>query len=421
MLLASPPDRILEALADERLLDPKRFEQLTSEILPQCDDWNIVSQELVYRQWLTPYQMSKIMRGKTSDLILGSYVLCEPVGEGAMGVIYKARNWKLDTTAAVKIIRSHRSCDPAAVARFFREIRTLGTIRHPNILHALDADYEPTHGRLYYAMEFVPGLDLGRLLHKHGVLSIETACLYLAQLANGLGHLSAHGLVHRDVKPNNVLVSADGTCVKLGDFGLARFDRPPDDEENAGLTRQGIVIGTPDYISPEQIRGSRYVDIRSDLYSLGCTFYHMLTGQVPFADTDNISKLSSHLERDPIPVEQLRADVPPAIADIVRRLMAKRPRDRFQDPMELRLALAPYVGMPGDTLVDVAAQTVEDGGAPLEASPTRTEEFAPNEIPLVTTAQPTRSIKEIIYDWLGRLHWLIAAILAGTALGLLAR
>lgn len=421
MIGISPSDGVLDALADERLLDPARFELLHRDILPHCDHWNILSQELVYRGWLTPFQMSKIMRGKTADLFLGSYVLVEPVGEGAMGVIYKARHWKFDTTVAVKVIRSRRSRDPAAVARFFREIHTLAAIRHPNILHAIDADYDSATGRLYYSMEFVPGLDLGRLLHKHGALSIETACLYVAQLANGLGHLSAHGLVHRDVKPNNVLVAADGSCVKLGDFGLARFDRPPEDEADAGLTQQGIVIGTPDYISPEQIRGSHYVDIRSDLYSLGCTFYHMLTGQVPFPDLDSVGKLTSHLDREPLPVEALRADIPLALAQIVRRLMAKRPRDRFQDPVELRQALAPFVALPGDTLTDVAAPTLDDQPTPLEAAPERTEEFAPSEIQLVTAKPAAPRLKDIIYDWLGRLHWLIAALLAGTALGLLAR
>jgi serine/threonine protein kinase len=270
-------------------------------------------------------------------------------------------------------------------------------------------------------MEFVPGLDLGRVLQRHGALAIDTACQYVSQVASGLAHLSAHGLVHRDVKPNNILVTADGTSVKLADFGLARFDRPADDSESDGLTQIGVVIGTPDYIAPEQIRGSRYVDIRSDLYSLGCTFYHMLTGQVPFPDADNVGKLAGHMEREPVPVECWRPAVPPALADIVQRLMAKRPRDRFQDPQELRSALAPFLIPTGDTLSDAASATLDEGVPAPEASPERTEEFAVQDIPLVAVPEQPRTLKEIIYYWLGRLHWLIAALLAGTALGLLTR
>src|SRR5207244_1504124 len=161
-----------------------------------------------------------LLQGRGKELVLGSYVLLEPVGEGGMGCVYRSRNWKLGTAAAVKVIRQKRANDPAAVERFLREVRAMGAISHAHVVHALDADFED--GRLYYAMEYVPGTDLGRLLVERGALPIEIACRYAAQIAQALWHISSLGLVHRDVKPGNILVTQDGSSVKIVDLGLAR-------------------------------------------------------------------------------------------------------------------------------------------------------------------------------------------------------
>ena len=201
------------------------------------------------------------------------------------------------------------SSRPASVERF-RARLAQSAIRHPNIVGALDAGFQD--GRLYFAMEYVPGTDLATHLLDRGALPIETACRYAAQLAEGLQHISSLGLVHRDVKPGNILVTEDGSTVKLVDLGLARFDHPDWEIEGSDLTQVGMMIGTPDYVSPEQIRDSRAADIRSDLYSLGCTLYHMLTGRVPFAGPDVRDKLYLQQASDPIPL-RICSRHPPAL------------------------------------------------------------------------------------------------------------
>lgn len=416
------PVGIVDVLDDVRLISRARLEVLTSELLPVCDDWHILGRELVYRGWLTPFQVQWLAQGRGRELLLGSYVLLDQIGEGGMGQVFRCRNWKLGTIAAVKIIRRKRVDDPSAVERFLREVRALAAIHHPHVVHALDADFED--GRLYCAMEYVSGIDLGRLLQERGALPIETACRYAAQLAQALWHISSLGLVHRDVKPGNVLVTEDGSSVKLVDMGLARFDHPDWEAAASHLTQVGIMIGTPDYVAPEQIRDSRRADIRSDLYSLGCTFYHMLTGQAPFAGSDTVGKMHLHQTAEPTPVEQLRPDVPPSVAAVVRQLMAKKPRDRYQDPGEVAATLRPYLLAVGETLTDAASPTLP--GHPVvspEWELPRTDEIPVDNLPLVTeqTVQVDvrpQTWRTWVVDWLNRLHWLIAAVIAGIAMGL---
>jgi eukaryotic-like serine/threonine-protein kinase len=419
MRLVSPATEIVERLADPRLLPPARFDELVATILPRCDDWRIVGPELIYRGWLTPFQALLLHRGRGDELVLGSYVLLEPLGEGGMGHVYRARNWKFDTFVAVKVIRPDRAAERGSAGRFLREVRAHGAICHPHLVHAVDAGLDG--GRLYCAMEYVPGTDLGRLLRDRGALSVEIAWRYTNQLAAALSHISALGLVHRDVKPANVLVTADGSAVKLGDLGLARSDRP--EYIHAGLTRIGVMVGTPDYIAPEQIRDSRAADIRSDLYSLGATLYHMLTGRPPFDGLGTMDKLRHHQEVDPVPVEALRPDVPAELATVVRTLLAKRPRDRYQDPAEVASALRARFPAPGDTVTDAAAQTVPDLFVPVPECPLpRTDEIPIDHLRLVTeetiSAEPApQTWQEWGLHWANRLHWLIAALIAGTAMG----
>lgn len=422
MHVAATTPSIVEALDDPRLLSCARFDELVSDLLPKCDNWNVLARELVYRGWLTPFQMAMLLDGRGSELILGSYVLTELLGEGGMGRIYRAQNWKLGTLAAVKVIRSERARDPASAERFLREVRALGAIRHPHMVHALDADVEG--GRLYCAMEYVSGMDLGRLLHERGALPIETAGRYASQLADVLRCIAARGLVHRDVKPSNVLVSEDGSIVKLVDLGLARFDHPDWDVSRSDLTQLGMMIGTPDYVAPEQIRDSHGADIRSDLYSLGCTFYHMLTGRPPFDGMSAVDKLWHHQTAEPAPVESLRPDVPPPVAAIIRTLLAKKPRDRYQDPGEVVAALRPYLIHGQDTITDESANTIPGHPvvAPAIALP-RTEEIPVAHLGLVAEEVPHAAVappswKAWGMDWLNRLHWLVAALIAGVAMGI---
>ena len=259
-----------------------------------------------------------------------------------------------------------------------------------------------------------------QLLVDRGALPIEAACRYAAQLADGLQHISSLGLVHRDVKPGNILVTEDGTTVKLVDLGLARFDHPNWDLPPSDLTQIGMMIGTPDYVSPEQIRDSRSADIRSDLYSLGCTLYHMLTGQVPFGGPHVRDKLYLQQASDPTPVEELRSDVPIGVAAVVRKLMAKKPRDRYQDPTEVAAVLRPYLIPSNETLTDAVAPTAP--GLPSGSSQwelPRTDEILAANLDMVLDERDTSRLTWCAWTtlWLNRLHFLIAALIAGLAMG----
>src|SRR5262249_21557893 len=214
---------------------------------------------------------------------------------------------------------------------------------HPNVAIAHDADQEgDTH---FFVMEYIEGEDLSRLVKRSGALPVGRACDYIRQAALGLQHAHERGLVHRDIKPSNLMLTkAQGLqplgLVKVLDLGLALLSLPG--EEGDALTREGSVMGTPDFMAPEQASDSHGVDIRSDLYSLGCTLYFLLTARVPFPGGSPLDKLVRHVSEEPAPVQSLRGDLPPELAAIVGRLMAKSPADRFQSPIELANALAHF-------------------------------------------------------------------------------
>ena len=269
---------LLDALRQYRLLDAAQLEELEA-LAGRFPDPKALAGELIRRGWLTPYQANQIFAGRGCELLLGSYVLLERLGEGGMGQVFKAQNWKLGKIVALKLIRKERLAKPDAVRRFQREVRAPPRLcRHPNIVHAYDADeIDGTH---LLVMEYVEGAtDLARLVKQNGPLPVAQACEYIRQAALGLQHAYERGLVHRDIKPHNLLLTADGQTVKVLDMGLARLDPLPGDDRSATMTQEGAVMGTPDYIAPEQALDSHTVDIRADLYSLGCTFYYLLTGK----------------------------------------------------------------------------------------------------------------------------------------------
>jgi eukaryotic-like serine/threonine-protein kinase len=336
MVIASTPS-LLDALRQYRLLEPVQLEELKS-LSARFPDPKTLAGELIRRSWLTPYQANQLLQGRGHELLLGSYVLLERLGEGGMGQVFKARNWKLGRVVALKLIRKERLDNPDAIHRFEREVRSAAALSHPNIVHADDADH--VGGTHLLVIEYVEGTDLAKLVKKNGPLPVAQACEYIRQAALGLQHAHERGMVHRDIKPANLLLTADGKTVKILDMGLARFDQPAgDDEKSSTMTQEGMVMGTPDYIAPEQAVESHTVDIRADLYSLGCTFYFLLTGRVPFRGGTFIQKINRHQFEEPPAIEGLRPEVPQEVAAIVRRLMAKKPDDRYQTPAEVATAL----------------------------------------------------------------------------------
>jgi tRNA A-37 threonylcarbamoyl transferase component Bud32 len=327
---------LVEALRLLRLLEPAQAAPLArlQEAYPEP---RALAAALIRRDWLTPYQANLLLRGRGGELLLGSYVLLQRLGAGGMGAVFKARNWKLGRVVAIKVIRKERLDKPDVVRRFHREIRAAAQLDHPNIVRALDAD--EVDGTHLLIMEYAPGADLGKLVKKHGPLPAEKACDYCRQAALGLQHAHQHGLVHRDVKPRNLLLTT-GSVVKVLDMGLARIDPGEAGDISSSMTQYGTVVGSVDYIAPEQAMNSHAVDGRADLYSLGCALYFLLTGRVPFPGGTAMEKLLKHRLEEPEAVERLRPGVPRGVAAVVRTLMAKRPEDRYPSAAAAAEALA---------------------------------------------------------------------------------
>jgi serine/threonine-protein kinase len=330
----------VDCLSQHNLLKTTQLEEVTADLQRRFPEPRALAAELLQRGWLTPYQVNQLLQGKGQDLVLGSYVLLERLGEGGMGQVFKARHSKLDRLVALKLIRKDHLDNPEAVRRFQREIQAVAKVAHPNIVLAYDADQAgDVH---FFVMEYIEGTDLAHLVLQSGPLAIPQACDYIRQAALGLQHACERGLVHRDIKPANLLLSKPGPLgtglgqIKVSDLGLARWRRGPGDESSTkALTREGTVLGTLDYVAPEQAADSHAADIRADLYSLGCAFYFLLTGQVPFPGGQAIEKLYRHRFEEPVPVEQLQPEVPPAVTAIIRKLMAKQPENRYQTPAAL--------------------------------------------------------------------------------------
>ncbi len=263
------------------------------------------------------------------------YRLVRLLGAGGMGAVYEAEHRVMQRPVALKVIKRAFTAEPAAVERFRREVRAAARLAHPNIVTTYDA--EDAGDRQFLVMEYVEGVSLGRLVKALGPGPVAAACAAVRQAALGLQHAHERGLVHRDIKPDNLLRCADGS-VKVLDFGLAALLA----ERGGGLTDTNVVMGTPDYMAPEQAEDSHNADIRADVYSLGCTLYYLLTGKVPYPAPTSVLKILAHRER-PLPaIRKARPDVPPELARVVARMMAKRPEDRYQTPAEAAAALEPF-------------------------------------------------------------------------------
>jgi serine/threonine-protein kinase len=313
---------------------------------PRFPSGEALATELARRGWLTPLQARWLARGHGRRLVVGQYTLLDRAGQGGMGDVFLAVHRRLGRRAALKVVRPDRAALPGFRERFLREVRALGRLDHENVVHAYDAG---AWGRGWYlAMEYVPGPDLRQLL-SDGPLPPGRACEYARQAALGLGHLHDRGLVHRDVKPANLSLASGGRRVKVLDAGLVREREGQDD----GLTRAGVLVGTPDYAAPEQVADSRRAGRRADQYALGCTLYHLLTGRVPFPDGNPVARAVARLRGTPRPAGDLRPGLPAGLVAAVGRLLARRPQDRFPDMGAAAEALAPFAvpesAGPGDT------------------------------------------------------------------------
>jgi serine/threonine protein kinase len=336
---------LFERLRQCSLLDEDRLDELASLPESQDPDPRALGRTLLRRGWLTRFQINQVAQGRGKDLNVGPYQILDRLGEGGMGQVFQARHQHMQRIVALKVIRKEKLANEDAVKRFYQEIQAAAQLHHPNIVVAYDAG--PAGNTHYFAMEFVEGTDLAAHVHYSGPLGSGQACQYIRQAALGLQHAFERGLVHRDIKPANLLLGqeASGTpVVKLLDLGLARLQTPGGAAEK-GLTRTGQVMGTPDYLAPEQAMDSRSADVRSDLYSLGCTFYFLLTGHPPFSGESLAQVLLKHQVAEVEPPANGWGAIPTGVQAILRKLLAKKPEDRFQTPQELVDALAPFRGM----------------------------------------------------------------------------
>jgi len=271
---------------------------------------------------------------------LRDYRIVREIGHGGMGSVYEALHERLDRTVAVKVLGASLVSDEQARSRFEREMKAVGRLDDPHIVRATDAGEES--GMHYLVMEFVDGVDVSALI-RPGAMTVCNACEIIRQAALGLSTVHQNDLVHRDIKPGNLMVTRAGR-VKLLDLGLALLQKRPLNED--GLTGTGQIMGTVDYMAPEQITNTHEVDGRADLYSLGCVFYHLLSGQAPFADDSHPSafeKLKSHAEREPASLATVRHDIPDTVLQLLSRLLVKDPTDRNMKPSELAAQLEPFV------------------------------------------------------------------------------
>lgn len=288
--------------------------------------------------WRGPHQgTGELLESRT----LGRYTLVRLLGRGGMGSVFKAVHAHLQRPVALKLLPESLTKNPMAVDRFRQEMIAVGKLDHPNIVRAHDADV--IDGRMFLVMELISGVDLGKLVRKHGPMSIQWACRMTRQATLGLHYAHQHGLVHRDVKPSNLMITKDGG-VKLLDLGLARLVTAEDQQDQNA--RAPIVMGTADFMAPEQGVNADLADARSDIYSLGCTLYALLAGRPPFSSDQPqtfFEKAKAHRTEPVPPLSNVRSDVPTALVKVIDTMLAKDPANRYQSAEEVAVALEPFV------------------------------------------------------------------------------
>lgn len=363
---------LLAWLSQNLFLNPQQVDELRAWVAGS-PDLHAFCKELLRRDWLTPFQVRHILKRGGETLIIGANRLHSRVGEGAMGQVYKAWNVRLGRMVAIKMLHAERALSGKAMDRFRREMQTAAALDHPNIVLLRDAD-ESNHVP-YLVMDYFDGIDLAAKVRAEGPQPIPQATEYIRQAAIGLQHAFERGIVHRDIKPSNILLvktSTGGVIVKILDFGLAKFER--DEDGVQPLTQAGRLIGTVDYISPEQAMDAHNADTRADIYSLGCALFYILTALPPFPGNSQLEKLTARIQGEP---PRLREHLPEAPADleaVLLKMLARDPDNRYQTPSEVAVALAPFC---------------DDGPLAIPDIPSATTSAGSTDIPLAHLVPPT--------------------------------
>lgn len=335
-------ERFLEIVAKSRLVEPdvlakftKKLHEKYGETLPQ--DAAKVAAAMVDAKLLTSWHTEKLLTGKYKGFFLGKYKLLGHIGTGGMSSVYLAEHVRMQDKRAIKVLPRTRVKDATYLARFQLEAKAIASLNHPNIVLAYDIDNEKdTH---YIVMEYVEGVDLQVLVRRDGPLEPSEAALLIAQAADGLQHAHQRGVIHRDVKPANLLLDLEGK-VRLLDMGLALV--AAQEEESLTVVHNENVLGTADYLAPEQALNSHTVDHRADIYGLGCTLYFLLTGKPPFPDGTLAQRIAKHQREMPPSIRKTRTDVPGELEGICVKMMQKEPQYRYQSAADVAEALRKF-------------------------------------------------------------------------------
>jgi serine/threonine-protein kinase len=332
-------DKFAELVRKSGLVTEERLNSVLEEISrDEAGDGDRLAERLVNDKLITPWQAGKLKEGKHKGFQLGKYKLLGLLGTGGMSSVYLAEHVLMQRRVAIKVLPQSRVDDSSYLARFRREAQAVAALDHPNIVRAYDIDNDGKNH--FIVMEYVEGRDLQATVKADGPLDYETAAEYIRQAAEGLQHAHDSNLIHRDVKPANLLLDNRGT-VKILDMGLARFT----DEANASLTRihDENVLGTADYLAPEQAKDSHTSDRRADIYGLGCTLYYLLTGHPPFREGTLAQRILKHQTEPPPSIYEDRPDAPPDLVDVCMRMMAKQPGARYQTAGEVADVLGKWL------------------------------------------------------------------------------
>lgn len=329
----------IDRLSQSGILSSEELNDVSATInMDEDADARRFAQELVEKRMLTDWQTRVLCGSEDGELSIGEYLILEHIGDGGMGRVYKARSRDTGKIVALKLLNPQSAADESAVRRFRREIETASRLKHPNIVATIGSGEE--QGHQYLVMEFVDGNDLASLVRNNEQLPVQTAVDCITRAAHGLIYSHAKQVIHRDIKPSNLLLSHSGE-IRVLDMGLARIagEIGPGDQTQTQITKTGSIMGTVDFMAPEQALNPKKADGRADIYSLGCTLYFLLTGEKPYPGETVMEVLVAHREA-PIPsLTSVRRDVPGSLEQVFRKMVAKNPGDRYQSMEEVVTAL----------------------------------------------------------------------------------
>lgn len=370
------PDEFAAKLGDAGLVARDEIQSAMDTLASGSSlvDGQGLAKYLVHEGKLTSFQAAAVLEARADDLRIGNYDVLERLGAGAMGTVYRACHRRMKRIVALKVLSKSLAGD-TFVKRFQREVETLAQLTHPNIVMAFDAD-ESANGP-YLVMEFVDGKDLASIVQKKGTLAVPEAIDVILQAARGLDYAHKKNIIHRDIKPANIMRDNTGV-VKVADVGLARLQATQETVEISSLTQAGGIVGTMDYMPPEQAVDSTTIDLRADIYSLGCTLYYLLNGKAPYQGTSIMAILLKHREA-PIPRLSERSDIPPALDALFQKMVAKQPDQRPANMAEVvrsleAIAAAPPAERPAPNMEAtlIASSTAELEATNVSSSVTRT-------------------------------------------------